>query len=217
MSGDEDDIIARVRRSTSTRRASGVPGTAHGEDGAIVRLHARIPQTRANGPGLRYGVWFQGCSLACPGCFNPESHSRDAGEVTSVSELVADILAAPEIEGVTISGGEPFQQPAALEQLLAQVRAESLLSTLVFTGFTLAELRSIPDSARILSSVDVLLTGRYRNDMRVASGLKGSANKEFHFLTDRYTASDMPEIPESEILIDAEGNVVVTGISPLRL
>lgn len=74
-----------------------------------LRLHAFLPRSRANGPGWRSVVWVQGCSLGCPGCFNPQTHNREeVGEAVEVAEVMQRILAAG-TEGVTVSGGEPLQ------------------------------------------------------------------------------------------------------------
>jgi anaerobic ribonucleoside-triphosphate reductase activating protein len=79
-------------------------------------LHAFIPASRANGPGLRAVVFFQGCTLACRGCFNPETHSFAGTEVTvdAVAEQVIRTREEHGVEGVTFSGGEPMQQAPAL-------------------------------------------------------------------------------------------------------
>jgi len=76
-------------------------------------------------------VWVQGCTLSCPGCFNPATHSRTGGEVVTVDALFECIVAAPDIEGVSISGGEPLQQCGPLAALLRRLRRETGLSALL--------------------------------------------------------------------------------------
>jgi len=89
-------------------------------------------------------IWFQGCSLGCPGCFNPATHDPRGGYESDTESLAAEILAmSDQVEGVSISGGEPFQQPAALLDLLIRL-ADSHLSRLVFTGYTLPEIDRLP-------------------------------------------------------------------------
>ncbi len=101
-----------------------------------LNLHAFAAQSRANGPGVRAVVWFQGCTLGCKGCFNPQTHWTGAGKWQSVDAMADTIVdLAPGIEGVTISGGEPFQQSAALCRLLGLIRRRSSLSVLVFSGY----------------------------------------------------------------------------------
>jgi anaerobic ribonucleoside-triphosphate reductase activating protein len=136
-----------------------------------LRLHAFIPHSRANGPGCRAVVWVQGCTLGCPGCFNPETHDFHGGQWVGVDELFERIRALQgTIEGITVSGGEPFQQRPALLALLQRVRAETDLSVLVFTGYTWDEIQRFRETAALLSCIDVLIAGRY--DARLRSGAR---------------------------------------------
>lgn len=88
-------------------------------------LHAFIPASRANGPGLRAVVFFQGCSLDCAGCWNERSH-RFTGPDVLVDAVAAQVLkvhADCALEGVTFSGGEPMQQAECLLELMSRLRA----------------------------------------------------------------------------------------------
>jgi anaerobic ribonucleoside-triphosphate reductase activating protein len=182
-----------------------------------LRLHQFLPASRANGPGVRAALWTQGCSLGCPGCFNPETHPFAGGEIVTVDDLFQRILAvADAVEGVTVSGGEPLQQRPALLALLRRLRAETRLSVLVFTGFTWDEVRRLPEAEELLACVDVLIAGRYDREQHRGRGLLGSANKTVHFLTDRYGPADLGEVPAAEVVITADGDVVASGIDPLR-
>ena len=177
-----------------------------------LRLHAFLPRSRANGPGWRSVVWVQGCSLGCPGCFNPQTHDReDAAEVVAVPELMRRILAAG-TEGLTVSGGEPLQQAEAVVALLEAARVAGL-STLLFTGLTWEEVNRLPLAPRLLRCVDVLLAGRYEEDRRVAEGLLGSANQTVHLLSPRHTREEIAATPEAEAVILPDGRVVFSGIS----
>jgi anaerobic ribonucleoside-triphosphate reductase activating protein len=181
-----------------------------------LHVHQWLPASRANGPGLRAVVWVQGCSLGCPGCFNPTTHPFGAGETWPVERLAAAILERRnELEGVTVSGGEPFQQSKALAAFLAIVRRESHLSTLVFSGYCLEELASIRYAPEALRHVDLLLAGRYEAAQRLARDLLGSANKTAHFLTARYSPTDLAGVPAGEALIEPNGEIHLTGIDPL--
>ncbi|HUH04502.1 MAG TPA: 4Fe-4S cluster-binding domain-containing protein, partial [Kofleriaceae bacterium] len=121
------------------------------------------------------------------------------------------------IEGVSISGGEPFEQPDGLLELLRRVRAETALSVLVFSGFTLEELATRPLAPAVLEHIDVLIDGRYQAPQRLARGLRGSHNQRIQLLTDRYTLAAVEATPVAEIRIDARGNVTATGVDPLKL
>ncbi len=179
-------------------------------------LHQIIPASRSNGPGLRCVIWVQGCRLGCPGCFNPETHSFEGGSLIGIEELSAQFLSLGSgIEGLTISGGEPFHQAAALAHLVERIKARSTLSIIAFTGYTLEELHGIRQAGRVLAGLDVLIAGRFEQSKRVAAGLAGSSNKQFHFLTGRYSRRDFDPIPEAEVLILPDGSVQLTGIDPI--
>lgn len=185
---------------------------------SVLRVHEFIPLSHTNGPGARAVVWLQGCSLACPGCFNPETHSFEAGRRETVEDVLAKIQeSGGKIEGVTISGGEPLQQPAAVLSLVQQIRKHTELSILMFSGFSWDEIQSIPQSEAILQSIDLLIAGRFQIGERLATGLIGSANKSVHFLTRRYGPADLACVPHAEVIIKADGTLVLTGIDPVKL
>src|SRR3954469_6884912 len=101
---------------------------------AISRIH--FPVTNL-GPGRRVGIWFQGCSIRCPGCISVDTWAEGPGK-TSVSEVLQAIAPwIPLADGFTISGGEPFDQPRALAELLTGIRSHSRTDILVFTGHSL--------------------------------------------------------------------------------
>lgn len=184
-----------------------------------LRLHAVVPRSRANGPGERAVVWVQGCTLACPGCFNPETHRRGGEEVatdTLVAELAAlgDAALGDPIEGVTISGGEPLQQRRAVVDLLARLRAGTNLSTLMFTGYRFDEVERMAELPVLREYLDVLVAGRYERDRPVGRGLLGSANQTVHLFSDRYSVAALDDVPVSEVLISPGGEITVTGVDP---
>jgi anaerobic ribonucleoside-triphosphate reductase activating protein len=181
-----------------------------------VRVHAIEPRSRANGPGARFVVWLQGCTLGCPGCFNPTTHDDSGGRATTVADVAAQLAATPGIEGLTLSGGEPLQQAEAALALLDAARTLGL-STLAFSGYTLDEIRALPHGPDVLARLDVLIDGRYVAGERLATGLRGSANQRIQLLTARYTLADVEATPVAEIRIAPGGEVVLTGVNPLKL
>jgi anaerobic ribonucleoside-triphosphate reductase activating protein len=193
--------------------------------GPVARIHAVEPRSRANGPGARFVVWFQGCTLGCPGCFNPTTHDALGGRTVPVAELAEELARAARgvgasserrIEGLSLSGGEPLQQPEAARALLDAARALGL-STLAFSGYTIDEIRALPGGPDVLARLDVLIDGRYVAGDRLATGLRGSANQRIQLLTDRYTPGDVEQTPVAEIRIAPTGEVILTGVDPLRL
>jgi anaerobic ribonucleoside-triphosphate reductase activating protein len=184
---------------------------------SVLRVHHFLPHSRANGPGVRAVLWVQGCTLACPGCFNPDTHAWTEGEQVPVTALLQRMVAlSASIEGLTISGGEPLQQRRALLALLRRVRQETPLSVVLFTGYTWAEVQRMPDAEALLSYVDILITGRYDASQRLARDLCGSANKTVHVLTERYTLAEVQAVPLAEVIITEAGEVIVSGIDPVR-
>ncbi len=186
-------------------------------DGTTLQIHELLPQSRANGPGVRAVLWVQGCSLGCPGCFNPATHPFIGGERVLVRDLFRRIVALGDsIEGITVSGGEPLQQRRPLLALLQRVRQETSLTTVLFTGYTWEELQRMPDAEVLLACVDVLIAGRYDASQRLARDMRGSAKKTVHLCTQRYTLADLHSVPPAEVIITAEANVVASGIDPTR-
>jgi anaerobic ribonucleoside-triphosphate reductase activating protein len=181
-----------------------------------IRLHALEQASRANGPGLRAVVWVQGCTLGCPGCFNPAAHDPRGGYPIDTSVLAAQVLAlGQEIEGITVSGGEPFQQPEALLDFLERLTG-SPLSRLVFSGYSLAEIQSMPLGAAILRHLDVLIAGRYEASQHLGRGLLGSTNQQIHLLTKRYTQAELNQVPVRELILHGDGSMTSSGIAPWR-
>lgn len=170
-----------------------------------------IPRSRVNGPGERFVVWAQGCGLACPGCWNPDTWDFAPRTLLDVEDLCARILGEQGIEGVTFTGGEPFAQARALAAVARRVRAAGL-SVLIFTGHELGELRGRAARA-LLALADIVVSGRFvlaERDTTLA--LRGSRNQQVHFLTDRYDPSILDSGGASiELHLDADGAVHATG------
>ncbi len=104
-----------------------------------IRLFGTVSDSIVDGPGMRFSVFVQGCTHKCPGCHNPESWPADAGEETCIDQLVARIRANKLTTGVTLSGGDPFEQPAASAELARQVKAAGL-NVWVYTGYVYEDL-----------------------------------------------------------------------------
>ncbi|ATB47251.1 4Fe-4S single cluster domain-containing protein [Corallococcus macrosporus] len=160
--------------------------------GPTLRIAQKVARTEAEGPGVRYALWVQGCPLRCAGCCNPEMFATERGTVEPVEALARQVLATPGIEGLTLLGGEPFSQAGPAALLCERVRAAGL-SVMVFTGYTLAELRAqgSEDVARLLATVDLLVDGRFEKEQpETARRWIGSRNQVMHFFTARYAPDD---------------------------
>lgn len=174
------------------------------------------PTTRVLGPGNRFALWVQGCPFNCKGCLAPDWIPFKKANVVSVASVAAFILKQEEVNGITISGGEPMMQAAQLGQLLEIIRKERPEWTvLVFTGFTLEQL-VWDEAVRFLTYIDVLIDGQYVAHKNDGAGLRGSSNQRFHFLSNRllpFQEEIMHQRPGLEFHILDDG-VLMTGIPP---
>ncbi len=149
----------------------------------------REPLTKVLGPGQRYALWLQGCEKRCPNCIFPSGQALDCGgQWYSVEKIWSEIKAVPNLTGITISGGEPFLQAAAVAKLIKILRGESTLDVMIFTGYTLAELQNKHDAATdfILKNIDLLVDGEYREELNTNSLYRGSDNQVLHYLSPKY-------------------------------
>ena len=99
-----------------------------------IRIFGVVEESIVDGPGIRYSIFVQGCSHGCPGCHNPESHSPKGGELRSIESVLGGIRSNKLIAGVTLSGGEPFEQPHACAALAQQLKADGY-NIWTFTGY----------------------------------------------------------------------------------
>jgi anaerobic ribonucleoside-triphosphate reductase activating protein len=140
------------------------------------------------GPGRRIGIWLQGCSIRCPGCVSQDTWAQDAGRTMTVAALLAWCrrVAAAGLDGVTISGGEPFEQPAALLALLRDLHrwrreAGSEFDILCYSGQPLTTLRK--KHGALLALLDALIPEPYVDGLPLAHVWRGSANQPLLPLT----------------------------------
>ncbi len=158
----------------------------------ILHIAQVVPCTEAEGPGKRYAIWFQGCPLRCPGCCNPEYLPFRGGEAVRTEALIEHIRQTPEVEGITLLGGEPMAHAEGAVEVARAVRAMGR-TVMVFTGFLLEELRHSADTAvrALVELCDILVDGPYlRDHPDTQRRWIGSTNQRIHFLTDRYSADD---------------------------
>jgi len=168
-----------------------------------INIHSLIKNSRVNGPGERFVIWTQGCRKGCKNCYNPETWSHYRNNLIDIDLLVEEIKNSS-ATGVTISGGDPFEQPEELFYLLTKIKQLDLSNgVIVFSGYTLEEIRVREELNKSLDYIDVLIDGLYIDEKRISSGLAGSSNQEFHFLTDK--------ISRDNILIDQEVEIHLLG------
>ncbi|OTA16266.1 pyruvate formate-lyase-activating enzyme [Xenorhabdus vietnamensis] len=180
----------------------------------LSRLHYPVTSL---GPGKRIGIWTQGCSIRCKGCMSPDTW-RPTQQRIAVSTLIIKLKPwLTEAEGITISGGEPFEQPDALYTLLKMLRGHFSGDILVFSGYEYSALKTMLQTMEGL--IDALVSGPYQQEATQNLRLRGSDNQELHLLTplgrQRYHTYHLPLDETDKVLdlaLDAQGRVFIAGI-----
>ena len=180
---------------------------------SLSRIH--YPVTTL-GPGKRVGVWFQGCSIRCPGCVSTDTWTHGEGATTVGHVLEAITAWAGVADGLTVSGGEPFEQPEALATLLRGWRSLTNSDVLVFTGYEFPKIA--PFLAAHAGIIDAVVSGPFDRRVSQTLALRGSDNQEIHILTNaggRFAAYDRPAGPDDkrlDVMFDDSGTVWLAGI-----
>ncbi|MCW3095661.1 MAG: hypothetical protein JWL77_1279 [Chthonomonadaceae bacterium] len=185
-----------------------------------LRIFRREAPVTVLGPGRRAVIWVQGCPFACRNCIVPESWDADGGEEVAVAELVDWALAQPDIEGLTLSGGEPMVQATALTHLIRQVTAQRDLSVVCYTGHTYEHLREhgTSDQQQFLQQIDLLIDGVYLEQRHADLLWRGSANQRLICLSERYRGFVSTRTTEAdhsagiEFFMNAQGAVAFAGV-----
>ncbi len=175
-----------------------------------LQLHGIEENALIYGPGTRYVIWVQGCTLGCKGCWNQNTWNPNAGTWKSNEWILDQIKATSDLEGVTFLGGEPLQQAEALLPLIQNIR-DLGLSIFLYTGYRPEEFDETMQACFVLA--DIAVTGRYIEEQR-NTGLRwrGSENQVIHFNTERYQGFELEDGTDVEVTIDHDtGHVTVLG------
>ncbi|MCL2070779.1 MAG: anaerobic ribonucleoside-triphosphate reductase activating protein [Oscillospiraceae bacterium] len=142
-----------------------------------IRVAGIVKNSIVDGPGIRYVVFAQGCRFKCKGCHNSHTHDKLGGLSVDVQQIAAEIKSDPLLDGVTFSGGEPFEQAVVFANLAALI-SELGLNIICYTGYTFEELYENPDMHMLLNKVDVLVDGRFElNRKNPRLKFRGSDNQ----------------------------------------
>lgn len=142
----------------------------------MIRIAGTVNDSIVDGPGLRFTVFTQGCMHQCHGCHNPETHDLEGGRIVDVAEIINQIKKNPLLDGVTLSGGEPFLQPSACTEIAKEVQSMGL-TVWVYTGFIYENLKA-PKALDFLKYVDVLVDGPFIQDQKsLELRFRGSKNQ----------------------------------------
>lgn len=185
-----------------------------------LRVARILHGTDAEGPGRRTAVWVQGCTIRCPGCFNPHLWAVTGPGVDTgrFADEALDGARAAGAEGITLLGGEPFEQAAPLARVAGRFRTAGL-SVMTFTGYPLADLsrwaNQRGDVAALLAATDLLADGPYLADRpEHRRPWIGSTNQGLHDLTGRYAEllGSVAGLPDRiEVRVGVDGNIAVNG------
>ena len=142
-----------------------------------IRISGIVDESIVDGPGFRMAVFVQGCPHHCPGCHNPQTHDFDGGTWMDTEDIVRRAIENPLLDGVTLTGGEPFCQPEACADIARRVRAAGL-NVWSYSGWTFGELLEKPGCRALLESIDVLVDGPFVREKRTLElRFRGSSNQ----------------------------------------
>lgn len=173
-------------------------------------IHSYVNSSYVNGPGNRFVLWTQGCSKGCKNCYNPETWNKNGFEY-KIEHLI-DLIKISDVDGLTISGGDPLEQPDELLKFLKEVHKLNLKKGIIlFTGYTIFEIHNMGGNIlKCLEYIDVLIDGRYEEDKRTYQGLYGSSNQNVYHLSSKIWIDELNIDQEIEINF-YNNNVILTG------
>ena len=185
------------------KSAAGKSGEIVDADNQHIYLFRLYHDSVTDGFGRRSVVQVAGCSIRCIGCYVPETHERENGRLTSIEEIVAAIdEEQTRHDGVTILGGEPFDQAYSLAALVEKLKAKNY-HVAVYTGYTLENLLARDDESvnQVLAKIDLLIDGAFdRNLTRGAGEYRGSSNQRLilHPISRTKMKNEKPALPEND-------------------
>lgn len=165
------------------------------------------------GSGNRLGVWVRGCARCCPGCASPEFQLR-SGPGVPVQQLLDKMPPLPGCTGLTISGGEPFDQPEGVLELVQWFTSRYSDDVLIYTGYTLDELhrRSQPQTEALIHAAAAIVDGPYREEENDGRGLRGSANQKLYVFRCPERYADFLQTERRQQAFSAGDRIVMVGI-----
>lgn len=144
-----------------------------------VRLAGVIETSINNGEGIRKVIFAQGCKHHCKGCFNPDTHDFNGGYECDTEKIIERINNDYMIDGVTFSGGDPFEQAEAFAHIAKNINKE--LTIWCYTGYTLQQIIDNidrPGWKELITNIDVLVDGKFEEDKKDRNlKYKGSSNQ----------------------------------------
>ena len=143
-----------------------------------IRISGIVNDSVVDGPGFRLAVFTQGCPHHCAGCHNPQTHDFEGGREIDTQEIIEKLRGNPLLDGITLTGGEPFCQGAACAELASAAHALGL-NVWTYSGYTYEQLLAGDAEQRaLLAETDVLVDGPFVLPQRTLElRFRGSANQ----------------------------------------
>lgn len=199
----DDGIVTRITTIPNSNSSDYITNVPMFDKQTLIRVAGIVPESIVDGPGMRYVLFVQGCPHHCKGCHNAETWDYTQGIFMTVDSIVKDVIQNPMLQGITFSGGEPFMQPVALNELLRKLRhqymaKEKPFNFMLYTGYTLEELESLQTPQKtplgkfymnrlnvsgsvLLQSLDYLVDGPFMEDKKSLNcKFRGSVNQKMY-------------------------------------
>ena len=136
-----------------------------------MRIAGILPCSFVNGEGARYVIFLQGCKHHCKGCHNPETWNFDGGTEIGAKEIAEDFRKRKLLDGITLSGGDPFFQQKACVELIDLLDG---VNVWIYTGFEYDEI----SETELAKKADVLVVGKFVEDLKCDGQYFGSSNQK---------------------------------------
>lgn len=172
-----------------------------------IRIAGIIDESIVDGPGIRFVIFTQGCKHKCPGCHNSTTHSFSGGAMVDIDDIMKKIIQNPLLDGITLSGGEPFEQPKAAAELAHKAKKAGL-SVMTYTGYNIEDILNDSEKMKLLNETDILVDGKFDIKRKnILLKFRGSDNQR---IIDVKKTLEMNKIViAEEILEDGVGNLAM--------
>ena len=149
--------------------------------GVQVRTAGIINESIVDGPGIRMVIFAQGCNHRCKGCHNPHTHTFDGGELVDIDNIISDLKKNSLLHGVTLSGGDPFEQAEKFAVLAKEVKNMGM-NVITYTGYTYEQLLGYSSVRKgykeLLENTDMLVDGPFiMEEKNLLLKFRGSKNQ----------------------------------------
>jgi anaerobic ribonucleoside-triphosphate reductase activating protein len=133
-----------------------------------LKMLGTYKETVVDGEGLRYSIYFSGCTHSCKGCHNKESWCPDNGKLVNLEyleEIVNEINSNPLLDGITLSGGDPLYNPEEMLEIVKYLKEKTGMNIWLYTGYTIEELRKDNKRMAVLEYVDTIVDGKFVQEL----------------------------------------------------